>query len=137
MPVMVLIDGNTGGAAEVLAAVLSDSVRGAMLFGRPTRGDFLVRETITLPDEMMIYLTTRRLETGDGTVYTGAKGVYPDVVVDRETTEATQPRRSMRTEVVDEEIEQEKLYHQIRGDASLRRAVDVLLGLKALGIRPL
>ncbi len=138
LPVMVLIDGETGGAAEVLATVLSDSVRGAMLFGQETRGDMLVREIVELPDGARLYLATRRLVTADGETHIGMSGVRPDVVTvrDDEDTSAHKPVRSARTEVLDEEIEQEKLYHRVRGDATLRRAVDVLLGLKALDIRP-
>ncbi len=138
MPVMALIDADTGGAAEVLAAVLSDSVRGAMLFGQPTRGDMLIRDIVELPDATRLYLATRRLITADGTTYVGIKGVRPDVIVARadEDTTVYKPVRSSRTEVLDEEIEQEKLYHRARGDATLRRAIDVLLGLKALDIRP-
>jgi len=138
LPVMVLVDAQTGGAAEVLAAVLSDSVHGAMLFGQPTRGDMLVRDTVSLPDGSRLYLATRRLMMSDGTTYVGMTGVRPDVFVARvdEDTSMYRPVRSARTEVLDEEIEQEKLYHRVRGDAALRRAVDVLLGLKALDIRP-
>ncbi len=138
LPVMVLVDSETGGAAEVLAAVLSDSVRGVMVFGQPTRGDMLVRDAVDLSDGSRLYLATRRLVTADGTVYTGMDGVRPDVISARidEDASAYKPVRSSRTEVLDEEIEQEKLYNRVRGDATLRRAVDVLLGLKALDIRP-
>lgn len=133
-PVMVLVDETTAGAAEVLAAVLRDSVRGAMLFGRPTAGDYLVHETLTLADGLRIRLATRQLVTGNGTVYTGSTGLAPSV-----QTAAFDPReresvRSGRTEVLEEEVEQQRLFYRIRGDTSLRRAVDVLLGLKALGI---
>lgn len=138
MPVMVLVDRETGGAAEVLAAVLSDSVRGIMVFGQETRGDLLLREAIELPDEdRALYLATRHLVTGDATVYDGLSGVRPDVITALRDQGSRKPVRSNRTEVLDEEIAQENLYHRVRGDATLRRAVDVLLGLKALDIRPI
>ncbi|GEM_PF-1431696 len=133
-PIMVLVDEATAGAAEVLAAVLRDSVRGAMLFGQPTAGDYLVHETLTLTDDVRVRLATRQLVTGDGTVYTGKSGLVPSVHTAVFDPKERQPVRSGRTEVLDEEIEQERLFYRIRGDASLRRAVDVLLGLKALGI---
>lgn len=137
LPVMVLVDGETGGAAEVLAAVLSDSVRGAMLFGQPTRGDFLVREMLSLPDGLTVRLATRVLVTGDGTVYTGRQGVQPDVLSLRdETPVIAKSTRIRRTEILDEERDQLALHQRTRGDATLRRAVDVLLGLRALDIRP-
>lgn len=144
MPVMVLLDERTAGAAEVLAAVLGDSVRGAMLFGRATRGDMMVRSALPTEDGRMIYLATRRLVTADGTAYDGQAGVKPDVVIARadalskaeESEESPMLRLRPRKETLDEEIEQNKLQSFIRGDATFRRAVDVLMGLKALNIRP-
>lgn len=137
MPVMALIDGKTGGAAEVLAAVLSDSVRGVMLFGQPTRGDLLLREPVTLPDGSAWNLTTRRLVTDRDEIYGSGAVVRPDVHAEQEEkTLQASPTRLRRTEVLDEEIEQERLQQRLRGDPTLRRAVDVLLGLKALDIRP-
>ena len=136
-PIMVLIDEETGGAAEVLAAVLRDSVRGAMVFGQPTRGDFLLREAVEVAEGLSYLIATRRLVTGDGTVYTGRDGVRPDVMVVRQEAGTTDFRaeRSRRRQVVEEEVEQQKLHVRTRGDAALRRSVDVLLGLKALDIR--
>lgn len=135
MPVMILVNAQTRGAAEVLAAVLEDSVRGAMLFGQPTAGDLLLRSRVTLSSGPELYLATRKLVTGGGTVYDGSHGVIPDVVT-AEADAAYRSARSGRTARIDEEVEQEKLYHRVRGDATLRRAIDVLLGLKALDIRP-
>ncbi len=134
-PVMVLMDAQTGGAAEVLAAVLADSVRGAMLFGQPSRGDFLLRSRIELSSGIELYLPTRRLITGSGAEYDGDHGVNPDIIT-AEADGAFRAARSGRTARIAEEVAQEKLHHRIRGDATLRRAVDVLVGLKALDMRP-
>ncbi len=134
LPLMVLVDEDTRGGAEVLAAILRDSVRGAMLFGRPTAGDFLLQETLVLPDDTRIRLATRELITGNGSIYTGGTGLTPAVHTATVDPQEHKPVRSGRTELLDEEIAQEHLFYRIRGDATLRRAVDVLLGLKALGI---
>jgi C-terminal processing protease CtpA/Prc len=134
MPVMVLIDADTGGAAEVLAAVLADSVRGVMLFGQTTRGDLLLREPVRVDDERLMHLATRQLVTGNGHRYNGLSGVIPDVHVPLEESIIPPPVRSGRTAILDEQVDQELLYHRIRGDATLRRATDVLLGLKALNV---
>jgi carboxyl-terminal processing protease len=138
MPIMVLVDQQTGGAAEILAAVLRDSIRGAMLFGATTAGDFLLRDVVPLDAETQAWLVTRRLVTADGSVYDGHHGVRPDVRIapERATTTELPPVRSTRTELIEEELAQEQLLMQTRGDAALRRAVDVLMGLRALDIRP-
>lgn len=135
MPLMVLVDDRTGGAAEVLAAVLSDSVRGVMLFGQQTSGDLLIRDLVQLDDQLAAYIAIRRLVTGGGKVFDGMVGVRPDVVTALADI-SHPPTRSTRTAILDEQVEQEAMYNRIRGDATMRRAVDVLLGLKALDIRP-
>lgn len=135
MPLMVLVDEQTGGAAEVLAAVLSDSVRGVMLFGQQTSGDLLIRDRVQLDDELAAYIAIRRLATGGDRVYDGMSGIRPDVVTALNDI-SHPPTRSGRTAILDEQVEQEAMYNRIRGDATMRRAVDVLLGLKALDIRP-
>ncbi len=136
MPVMVLLDEETGGAAEVLAAILKDSVRGAMLFGRTSRGDFLLREPVQVDADQKWMLAASRLVTAQGTMYTGRTGVSPDVRVAADERTPARSIRSGRTVVLEEERAQVAMYNRIRGDATLRRAVDVLLGLKALDIRP-
>lgn len=137
-PVLVLVDGATTGAAEVLAAVLADSVRGVLLLGTPTAGDPLIRDLVELPGGRTIYLAHRRLVTADGTVYDGRAGITPDVVstnlVERVADyepEAMPDRRA----TLPQEIEDRGLRDRLRGDPVLRQAVDVLLGLKALNIR--
>lgn len=137
-PVMVLVDGATCGAAEVLAAVLADSVRGALLIGAPTAGDPLIRDVVALPGGRLMYLANRRLVTADGAVYDGRAGLTPDVAagapataVDYYEAENLPDRRA----TLPQEVEDRALRDRIRGDPALRQAVDVLLGLKALNIR--
>lgn len=137
-PVMVLVDERTAGAAEVLAAALSDSVRGALLLGTPTGGDAMVREALPLPQGELLYITTRRLVTADGEVYAGSVRVQPDIVVDPRTPDGPDFEHEAgpdRREVLEVELGDRALRDRIRGDAALKRAIDVLLGLKALNIR--
>ena len=136
MPAMVLVDGDTTGAAEVLAAVLAHSVHGAMLVGSATTGNFLLRETLTLPDGRRLRIATRRLEVGKDRVYTGAAGLEPAVEVDtaRPMPPEIEPPLDARG-LRDEEREARKLRTWMRSDPCLRRAVNILLGLKALNIR--
>jgi carboxyl-terminal processing protease len=139
LPLMVLADDGTCGAAELLAAVLSGSVKGAMLIGRETSGDPLIREPVTLSTGRHAWLATREIRMADGTVYWGAGGVKPDVLITdaalNETAfEPDEPivLRSKKT-VTDEEKEDKALRDRTRHDTYLRRATDLLLGLQALG----
>jgi carboxyl-terminal processing protease len=138
MPTMVLIDGQTCGAAEVLAASMKRSIRGAMLLGTESRGDPSIREFIDFSPDEKIYVATRRLVTADGTVYSGQAGIVPDVTVapraSRPVEYEPMPELGER-EQLEEEIEDTLLAQRVKGDAVLRRAVDILLGLKALNIR--
>jgi len=138
LPAMVLVDERTTGAAEVLAAVLGGSVKGAMLIGVPSAADPMVRERVPGPAGSKLYVTTRRLVVADGTVYDGRDGVHPDVVVDMNMGDAADYEQGAvprGDDISDEEKEHTMLRQRVRGDASLQRAVDVLLGLKALDIR--
>ena len=137
-PVVVLVDQGTSGAAEVLAAVLADSVRGALLIGEATSGDPLIRDVVSLPKQRLLYLATRRLVTADGAVYDGHAGLQPDVVAPRTAASADyyEPEAMPdRRATLPQEAEDRALRDRWRGDPALRQAVDLLLGLKALNIR--
>ena len=138
LPLMVLVDEDTAGAAELLAAVLGGSVKGAMIIGRETAGDPLVREPKKLSTGRYALLATRQLTTADGTVYAGTNGVAPDVVItdtalDETVYEPEAPVLRKGKTLSDEEKEDKALRDRTRNDTYLRRAADVLLGLKALG----
>ena len=138
LPLMVLVDEETSGAAELLAAVLGGGVRGAMIIGRETAGDPLIREPKKLSTGRYALLATRQLKTPDGAVYSGAGGVQPDVVIndaalDETVYEPEAPVLRKGKTMSDEEKEDKALRDRTRNDTYLRRATDVLLGLKALG----
>lgn len=138
MPLMVLVDEETTGAAELLAAVLGGSVKGAMVIGRETAGDPLIREPRKLSTGRFALLATRQVQVADGTVYSGAGGIVPDVVITpaalNETVyEPEMPSLRPGKTLSDEEKEDKALRDRTRNDTYLRRATDVLLGLKALG----
>ncbi|MBU0678759.1 MAG: PDZ domain-containing protein [Verrucomicrobia bacterium] len=140
MPTMVLVDGNTAGAAEVLAAALRRSVSGAMLIGRESAGDMCIREPITLSSGDILYLATKKLVVADGTTYRGDSGIKPDVRVQldagqEEEYEPTITAPKKKNVDDDEKRQNRALKNRVKGDAAMRRAVDVLLGLKALNIR--
>ena len=138
LPLMVLVDEETSGAAELLAAVLGGGVKGAMVIGRETSGDPMIREPRQLSTGRYALLATRQLKTADGATYSGAGGVLPDVVIteaalDETVYEPDAPVLRKGKTMSDEEKEDRALRDRTRNDTYLRRAADVLLGLKALG----
>jgi len=78
-PVVVLVDGRTASAAEVVAAALQDRNR-AVVVGAPTFGKGSVQEPTRLSDGSAIELTVGRYLTPAGRDIDGV-GVTPDVLV--------------------------------------------------------
>lgn len=77
-PLVVLIDGGTASAAEVVAGALQDHDR-AVILGTPSHGKGSVQTALTLRSGGALLLTTGRyhLPSGRGI---GASGVTPDIV---------------------------------------------------------
>lgn len=137
-PLMVLINRDTSGAAEALAAALGAG-RGVLLIGTPTRGDDCLREFVPLADGRIVYLATRRIEINHGTSYHG-KGVTPQVSVTQtndpvKAEETGDEENGFFTKLSEEEKLNRALLRRTKGDAVLQRATDILLGLKALNIK--
>lgn len=139
MPAMALVDEATSGAAEVLAAAFAGSTRGVMLIGVETAADPTIREVVQLSDGRKLYIVTKRLVTANGTVYDGREGVDPALVVDVTQVEPEfEPEEAVtsgKAVLSDEEEQHRQLRERVHRDPALQRAVDVLLGLKALNIR--
>jgi carboxyl-terminal processing protease len=74
-PVVVLVDGRTASAAEVLAAALADRGRGAVV-GSATRGKGLIQIVVPLPGEAELHLSWAELLTPSGRRIEGA-GLAP------------------------------------------------------------
>ena len=79
VPLVVLVDGGTASAAEVVAAALQDRNR-AVVVGSRTFGKGSVQEPTTLPDGSALELTVGRYRTPSGRSIDGT-GVDPDVSV--------------------------------------------------------
>jgi carboxyl-terminal processing protease len=78
LPLVVLVDGTTASAAEIVAAALKDHRR-ALIVGEPTFGKALVQSVQPLPNGAALKLTIARYLTPNGTDISGA-GVHPDVL---------------------------------------------------------
>ena len=77
---MVLVDGGTASAAEIVAAALQDRGR-AVIVGSRTFGKGSVQEPATLSDGSAIELTVGQYVTPSGRKIDGV-GVDPDLTVD-------------------------------------------------------
>ncbi len=77
IPVVILVDENTGSAAENLAGALRGSGR-AKVIGRSTRGKGSSQVTHLLPGGAMVLVTTARNLTPQGKEIEG-RGILPDV----------------------------------------------------------
>ena len=79
LPMVVLVDGNTGGAAEVFAAALQEGGR-AEILGARTFGNGLAKVYKELSDGSVLHLPASRWYTPSGRIIDGA-GIDPDTVV--------------------------------------------------------
>ena len=79
-PIVILVDGGTASAAEVLAGALRDQHR-AIVLGRPTFGKGSVQTVLPLDNGDSIKLTTARYYTPSGSSIQAAS-IVPDVMLD-------------------------------------------------------
>lgn len=79
VPLVVLVNGNTASASEIVAGALQDNER-AIVVGSTTFGKGSVQEVIPLSDASALKLTTAAYLTPDGTDING-NGIEPDVEV--------------------------------------------------------
>jgi len=89
LPMAVLVDTGTSGAAEVFAAAVSGNQR-ANLIGEHTIGRAATQRLVKLPDGSGLWLSTSRYLTPAGTPLQ-EKGLEPDVAVDQPDVEFGQP----------------------------------------------
>jgi len=137
VPLVVLQDRETVAAAELFAALCRVGGAKVVLVGEESRGDPVLREFTRVGPASHLYLLERRLETADGVVYDGMSGVVPDIVVAAESaslwSEGMGQERYYRRKAAEGEEVNRALAERVGTDPFLRRAVDILIGLKALG----
>jgi carboxyl-terminal processing protease len=92
-PLVVLVDGGTASAAEVLAGSLRDRDR-AVIVGSRTFGKGAVQEPVRLTDGSAIELTVGRYRTPSGRSLDGS-GISPDVAVDADRPPREAERRAL------------------------------------------
>ena len=144
LPLVILADSTTSGAAERLAALFQHSVRSALLLGAPTAGDPLLSAAFPCPPEILpdtqVILPAATLDFPDGFTLRPDTPLDPDVLITPaalseplyEPDENSITFRSRKKGTLEEEAIDRALRDRVRDDPYLRRATDLLLGLRAL-----
>ena len=147
IPLVILINGGSASASEIVAGALQDHSR-AVIMGTESFGKGSVQTIMPLSDSRAIKLTTARYFTPNGRSIQ-AQGIVPDILVERaKVTTIPSGRRiteadlnghldndSLQTEDDDAESIRRAASKLLSTDNQLYEALTLLKGLNILGMR--
>ena len=139
-PIVVLINGGSASASEIVAGALQDRRR-AVMMGTRSFGKGSVQTILPVSDTRAVKLTTALYYTPDGRSIQ-AEGIVPDIVVERAEVKSVESERRTKEadlqgslsggDPVDAQSESESLTELRNSDNQLYEALTLLRGINLL-----
>jgi len=134
-PIVVMINGGSASASEIVAGALQDYKR-AILLGTKSFGKGSVQTVVPMSDGSAIRLTTSKYYTPNGRSIHGL-GIVPDILVEYEERPMKDKEVEKETALLEKLIEGKEKTEQEKADEKKKkeldnqilRAVDVLKGI--------